>query len=489
MCYERVKHILRLNPLFTRAAQHLELQPHSDSAPFPCSTQQLCGHHSVGRRPFDARSTLDCLFMSTPTCPSSMTSIDSLDAFPAPPPLIGARRQVHFPPIPRVDFIVHFGHTDFHCHTFVLHIQSSYFRHVFDALAPSTSPLPPPPLLPVVADAGTVDEPKAAVELSPVTSPTTSPLSPPQPVWRSVLSTATTYMHSALQRLAARSERGGTKRKREAEEDREEESESSKSEEEDTTTRRAYLTAYTTASSPTSASSSASASSATDPTACPCAHPSLRCVHIPTQRTVISGEAITEVDFDLFLRHLYFCAHYRFPPFLPADDIHLTATPPPNITLPPYPVLNEQITSSLLRTRARADGSGTVKLVWKESLLTLAQYFDCAALLARCEAVGRRRLELVRQAGAYFDVLYAHQYSLREWKQRCIELILSDQRMKQRKEYALTALWEKQLLLDIIAAANERVLSGGSGKDEKRQLDRTELLRKLDRVVRRLHAQ
>ena len=226
-------------------------------------------------------------------------------------------------------------------------------------------------------------------------------------------------------------------------------------------------------------------------------------MHVPQQRTIISGEAITDADFDLFLRHLYFCAFYRFPPFLPADDLDLTSTPPPATTLPPYPPLTEQMTSTMLRTRIRqppttptatnsssSSGSGgSIKLVWNEALMTLGQYFDCEALLARCEAVGMRRLEHVRHAGAYFDVLYAHQYGLREWKRRCIELILTDKRMGQRKEYALTVLWQRQLLLDILVAANARLQEGGRGKEEMQELDKAELTRAVKQVVGRLHAE
>ena len=202
---------------------------------------------------------------------------------------------------------------------------------------------------------------------------------------------------------------------------------------------------------------------------------------------MISGEDIADVDFNLFLRHLYFCAHYRFPPFLPATDLQLTATPPPSSTLPPYPQLTEHMTSDLLRTRpppANSSDSGKAKLLWKEALMTLGQYFDCPALLARCEAVGMRRLERVKHAGAYFDVLYAHQYGMREWKRRCMELILTDTRMRERREYGLSVRWERWLLLDMLAAANERLSSNGSGKGEKQQLDRAQRLRMLERAVR-----
>ena len=419
---------------------------------------------------------------ASPTEPSSL-SIESLDTSAPSPPLTEGRQHVYFPPTQRVDFIVHYEQTDFHCHTFVLHLQSSYFRHVFDALTPSSSPVPPPPSLPVATDGESSVEARAAVELSPVASPTASPTSPPQPAWRSVLSTATSYMHSALQRLTAQPEHSNTKRRRETMEEQAEDDEDGGQQNDCSTAKRyAHTVKWTTQAD---ASSSSATLSSTDSPPTLCAHPGVRCVHIPAQHTVISGETITEADFDLFLRHLYFCTHYRFPPFLPANDLHLTATSPPATTLPPYLDLTEEMTSALLRTRPPSTVGGSVKLVWKETLLTLGQYFDCPALLARCEAVGMRRLEHVKHAGAYFDVLYAHQYGLREWKRQCVELILTDRRMRQRKEYALTALWERQLVLDILTAANERLHSRQRGKEEKRQLGKADSLRKLERAVAR----
>ena len=373
------------------------------------------------------------------------------------------RQPTFFPPTQRVDFVVHFGHTDFHCHTFVLHLHSTYFRHLFDALAPSTSPLPPPPTLPP-ADARDVDVRSwstAAAALSPTPSPTLRS----SPVKHPMLTSST---QSAPVRLTVHPELVGTKRKRDAMDDECED----------------ILAAHSTARLVCSAASSPS-STLTASTPSPCAHSGVRCVHIPAQRTLVSGEPISEADFDLFLRHLYFCAHYRFPPYLPVDDLSLTATSAPAITLPPYPQLTETVTSSLLRTHKALDsGVARQRLVWRESLLTLALYFDCQALLARCEAVGMRRLEHVRRAGAYFDILYAHQYSLQAWKRRCIELILTDRR-EQRKQHALTALWDKRLLCDILAAANERMRSGSAGKVESKQPARDELVRVLARVMAR----
>ena len=50
-----------------------------------------------------------------------------------PPP---ARLQVHLPPRRTSDFVIHHRDTDYHTHSFVLHHQSAYFRHYFDALQP-----------------------------------------------------------------------------------------------------------------------------------------------------------------------------------------------------------------------------------------------------------------------------------------------------------------------------------------------------------------
>ena len=447
--------------------------------------------------------------MSSPLSSTHHTVIEPLDTESPHSYSADIPPHVLFPPAQRSDFIVHYGQTDFHCHTFVLHLHSTYFRHVFDALEePSAgSVLPPPSLHTSPATSAAVDETRPTVRLSPVSSPTSSPTSPAQPAWRSVLASASTYMESAIARLTAQSRGYSTKRKREPEDessDSSEDEKEGKSEESGDAPHQPPRSAHS-ASSALASSFPGSTSSAQ------CRHAAVRCVHVPQQRTVISGEEITDADFDLFLRHLYFCAHYRYPPFLPATDVDLTATsPPPTTTLPPYPVLTEQLTSALLRTRpptttAHTDtisviGSGndhshsgatasssslsssSSKLVWKEALLTLARYFDCEALAARCEAVGIRRLEHVRHAGAYFDVLYAHQYGMREWKRRCVELILTDRKMKRRKEYALSVMWERQLLLDLLAAAHER-LEGGSHKQERQRLERKELMRAVERSV------
>ena len=202
---------------------------------------------------------------------SLSTAVKSLDSSSPSPPAAGNHRQhqVHFPPTQRVDFIVHYGHTDFHCHTFVLHLQSSYFRHVFDALTPSVSPLPPPPSLPPSSGDAASGDVKTHVELSAVASPTSSPSSPPQPVWRSVLSTTTSYVQSALQRLTAHSDTSGRKRKRNVKEDEEDEDEQS---EESVTSKRPTLSAAATAAAASSAASSSAA----------CVHPGALCAHTAT---------------------------------------------------------------------------------------------------------------------------------------------------------------------------------------------------------------
>ena len=48
------------------------------------------------------------------------------------------------------------------------------------------------------------------------------------------------------------------------------------------------------------------------------------CVHIPAQLTAVTGLAITADHFRLFLCHLYYPAHYCYPPYLPHDDVDLS---------------------------------------------------------------------------------------------------------------------------------------------------------------------
>ena len=58
-----------------------------------------------------------------------------------------------------------------------------------------------------------------------------------------------------------------------------------------------------------------------------CNHPTIaHCIHLPQQITLVDKDDVDADDFELFLCHLYFSAHYCYPPCLPKTDIDLEMT-------------------------------------------------------------------------------------------------------------------------------------------------------------------
>ena len=56
-----------------------------------------------------------------------------------------------------------------------------------------------------------------------------------------------------------------------------------------------------------------------------CQHPHIaHCVHIPTQQEPATNSPLTADDFCELLCHLYYPAHYRYPLYLPHDDVDLS---------------------------------------------------------------------------------------------------------------------------------------------------------------------
>lgn len=128
----------------------------------------------------------------------------------------------------------------------------------------------------------------------------------------------------------------------------------------------------------------ADTSSSSSDNAEPCNHPHIaHCTHLVLQTTMMSGDIVTAADFRLFLCHLYFSNHYRYPPYLPKTDIDLDADSLPSlsITFPLIPSLDWSASSPL---RFTADGT---KYSYNEPLLMLAYYLDCKHVAEQCEAV------------------------------------------------------------------------------------------------------
>ena len=82
-----------------------------------------------------------------------------------------------------------------------------------------------------------------------------------------------------------------------------------------------------------------------------CDHPHIaHCINLPKQTRSVWKTAVTAADFRLFLCHLYFSQHYRYPPYLPQTDIDLdTDSPPLCHTFPPSTSLDWCTASSPLR--------------------------------------------------------------------------------------------------------------------------------------------
>ena len=57
------------------------------------------------------------------------------------------------------------------------------------------------------------------------------------------------------------------------------------------------------------------------------------CIHLPSQTKLVQETPVTAIDMGLFLRHLYFAAHYCCPPHLPKTDVDIGADPPPAVSL------------------------------------------------------------------------------------------------------------------------------------------------------------
>ena len=116
----------------------------------------------------------------------------------------------------------------------------------------------------------------------------------------------------------------------------------------------------------------------------PCSHPSIaHCIHLPLQTRLVEGGLVTAADLRLFLCHLYFSAHYCYPPFLPLTDVDLDDDfPPLSLHFTPVPTLDWSGASRQLRSTSTDDGAQFSRT---EALLTLAY----STALRRCRSVRR----------------------------------------------------------------------------------------------------
>ena len=189
-----------------------------------------------------------------------------------------------------------------------------------------------------------------------------------------------------------------------------------------------------------------------------CRHPHVvHCVHIPTQQEPISGGMITTDDFRLLLCHLYYPAHYRYPPLMPHDDVDVSDEQSFELHSVDYPPL---VQAELRLHPESGQGGGKPrthhepgKVLFAGGILALAHYFDCQRLLQRCEQVALLMLSDGYAQNAWHDLRDADQYQLQAWKQRCLQLIAADRDILIRPQYAeAKEEWDRRLLMDVTDA-------------------------------------
>ena len=194
-----------------------------------------------------------------------------------------------------------------------------------------------------------------------------------------------------------------------------------------------------------------------------CIHPFIACcIQLPQQTTLGEKTPVTASDFRHFLCHLYFASHYCYPPYLPKTDIDLSANLPPlSLTFPAITELSWTSAPPRASSPLRITPNGEC-FIHNEALLTLAHYFDCAAIMAQCEAVLTKQVECAKQVKRFsvalvemcFDLLQdADIYHLAHCKKACIEVIAADKGVLERDAYKeLKRSGNRSLLVEAIQA-------------------------------------
>ena len=191
-----------------------------------------------------------------------------------------------------------------------------------------------------------------------------------------------------------------------------------------------------------------------------CNHPHIaHCIHLPQQTTLVAETVVTADDFQLFLCHLYFSAHYCYPPFLPKTDIDLDAESPPLCqTFPAVTSLDWSDKSPQLRI---SDEDGN-RFAFNEALLTLAHYLECSAMMQQCETVlltqeewnktVHNRAWLARSS--LWWLLKAETYKLHKCRRACIRAIANAPDSVREEDVYKSAKqqWDKEVLLEMVEA-------------------------------------
>ena len=214
-------------------------------------------------------------------------------------------------------------------------------------------------------------------------------------------------------------------------------------------------------SSAASSNQSSSGSDSDSPQSC--RHPDIaHCIHLPQQTRLVEKIAATADDFDVFLRHLHFGLHYCYPLFLPKTDIDLGADfLPVSLHFPAITSLDWTTATTPLRLSADSEF-----LSRNESLLTLAHYLDCGAMMKQCEEMmltiveyGERTKQKTWAAGTGASwLLFAERYRLDRVKKMCLAVVAAaDKDILQNEKYKRAKLtWDSTLMAEVLEAALAR---------------------------------
>ena len=199
------------------------------------------------------------------------------------------------------------------------------------------------------------------------------------------------------------------------------------------------------------ATSDSDASAAKEPKLCN--HPTIaHCIHLPQQTTLAQQKVVTAADFRLFLCHLCFGSFYRYPPFRPKNDIDLTANPPLSLNFPRVSSIDWGDDDTPLLWNE------TDKFVDNESLMTLAHYLDCAAMMQQCEDVMLSHAKDDDNAYAAQEsmtsLIPASLYQMKRWKKLCIRYIVAEHHnLADTEEYkSAERKWGPALTAEVEAA-------------------------------------
>ena len=127
--------------------------------------------------------------------------------------------------------------------------------------------------------------------------------------------------------------------------------------------------------------------------------------------------------------------------------------------------------------RSLTDEEDEPFLLYSESLLTLAHYPDCAAMMKHCEAVLLSEVEWKKKRGWAVEVCIkwlqtADLYHLARLKKAYIANMAADKGLIEREEYRTAKKeWSKELLAEVLEA---RVKSEGKRQREEEKKNANE---------------